>query len=383
MEPNLRAQYPLSPRKFWKKIIEKSIICFIVSFALSFIGSMAYQAISNPNLSMLSMVTTAVVIGIILFLTVIGLYSLYVKYYIKTYYYSDDNDFLTIKKGVFAPTEIHVQYLKIQDVYVDQDILDRIMGLYDVHISSATYSSGMEAHIDGLEKTAANSIKDLLLGKIKNSTTPHFNSDNTSMPLASNSPSTESKIQKVQFSKPVSSEVYGLSSDWWMSEIVKLAIGAVTTPLIVAVWMYFRSSKTMVTMDGWRIIFYVWLAVFVLTILYKSINLFLWKIHYKYNFGEEYIYMKVGVLSVSEKNMAYNTIQDVKVNQTFIDRIFGVADLVIENASAGMMVNVGGKQTPVGAGGIVVEGLKLNDAKSIADEIKKVILNKGSSFKGV
>jgi len=42
-------------------------------------------------------------------------------------------------------------------------LYDRIFGLFDVHLSSATISSGMEAHIDGLEKPAADGIRAALL----------------------------------------------------------------------------------------------------------------------------------------------------------------------------------------------------------------------------
>jgi len=50
---------------------------------------------------------------------------------------------------------------------VDQDLLDRIFGLYDVHLSSATISSGMEAHIDGLEKQAAEGLRNILLQTVQ------------------------------------------------------------------------------------------------------------------------------------------------------------------------------------------------------------------------
>jgi uncharacterized membrane protein YdbT with pleckstrin-like domain len=81
--------------------------------------------------------------------------------------------------------------------------------------------------------------------------------------------------------------------------------------------------------------------------------------------------------------MGYNTIQDVKVNQSFVDRIFGVADLVIENASPGMMVNSNGRNEPNGSNGIVIEGLSLADAKRISEEMKKVILNRSMLSKGI
>jgi hypothetical protein len=37
---------------------------------------------------------------------------------------------------------------KVSDIYVDQDFFDRLFGLYDLHFSSASLSSGTLAHID-------------------------------------------------------------------------------------------------------------------------------------------------------------------------------------------------------------------------------------------
>lgn len=78
------------------------------------------------------------------------------------------HDYLVIKKGPITPKEITIPWERIQDVYVDQDIFDRIFGLYDVHLSTATFTSGMQAHIDGVEKEAADGLREELLEKIKN-----------------------------------------------------------------------------------------------------------------------------------------------------------------------------------------------------------------------
>lgn len=51
-------------------------------------------------------------------------------------------------------------------VYVDQDLFDVLFGLYDVHISTATVTSGAIAHIDGLEKKDAEEIRKLILSKV-------------------------------------------------------------------------------------------------------------------------------------------------------------------------------------------------------------------------
>jgi putative membrane protein len=85
----------------------------------------------------------------------------------NVYFYDLNENFIVIKKGVFTPKEINVPYERVQDIYVDQDIFDRLFGLYDVHISSATISSGMAAHIDGVEKIAADGLKDFLLKTVQ------------------------------------------------------------------------------------------------------------------------------------------------------------------------------------------------------------------------
>jgi uncharacterized membrane protein YdbT with pleckstrin-like domain len=386
MQSNLKTQYPLSPKKFWKKMIEKSILFFLLSAVFGGFGAVMFAASKAPSSSMTAVVIGGILGALVLCFAMLAVYGTYLSHYIKTYYYSDDEDFLTIKKGVFAPTEIHVQYLKIQDVFVDQDILDRILGIYDVHISSATYSSGIEAHIDGVDKAGADGLKTLFLGKMKRSSSGHMQMPSGTAPehQTADSVSTSEPKQSVSFSSPISSEVYGLSSDWWTSELVKLAAGSIITPIIITLWFVSAANKgSNDFIVNWPLAFYIWLGVFVVSLLFRSIALYLWKTHYSYNFGDEFIYMKVGVLSVSEKNMGYNTIQDVKVNQSFIDRIFGVADVIIENASPNMVFAQNNRKIPIGANGIVIEGLKLADARKIAEEIKKVTLGKTTNSKGV
>ena len=63
--------------------------------------------------------------------------------------------------------ETILNYDKIQDVYMDQDILDRVFGLHDVHVSTATAMSGYEAHIDGVNQNNALAIKEQILEKIR------------------------------------------------------------------------------------------------------------------------------------------------------------------------------------------------------------------------
>lgn len=106
----------------------------------------------------------AIVIGL-LFIPVLAF--LYQRWYFAVYFYDLTPDYIVIRKNPITPKEITIPYERVQDVYMDQDLLDRFFGLYDVHLSSATVASGMEAKIDGVEKEAANGLRNLLLQKVQ------------------------------------------------------------------------------------------------------------------------------------------------------------------------------------------------------------------------
>ena len=66
-----------------------------------------------------------------------------------------------------GPHEIRLPYSKIQNVYVDRDLLDVVFGLYDVHLATADSASNLYAHVDGLNEENAIKLRDMLLKKIE------------------------------------------------------------------------------------------------------------------------------------------------------------------------------------------------------------------------
>ena len=78
-----------------------------------------------------------------------------------------EKDQISIKKGVIARGEIVLPYSRIQNVYVDQDVLDRIFALYDVHLETAGLFSGIHAHIDGVGAEYAAKLRSVLMAKSK------------------------------------------------------------------------------------------------------------------------------------------------------------------------------------------------------------------------
>ncbi len=161
-----RQKFPLSPKKIIKKTINSSlgwVILFIILYvAAIFTGKYA----TSFNVAIPGWFSLGLVGGVVILLLIIGLNYFYQVLYFNKYYYDFNDSFIVIRKGVIMPREISIPYERVQDVYVDQDLWDRIFHLYDVHLSTATWTSGMEAHIDGVESDAANGLREVLLKTI-------------------------------------------------------------------------------------------------------------------------------------------------------------------------------------------------------------------------
>lgn len=164
-----RDKYPLSPKKVIKKTLNGTIVGIIALIAILGVYLFFMFSLNNPNLADKQTNILGQYLGLAVTLIFgLGLISVisnyfYQSWYFAKYFYDLTPDYVIIKKGVITPREINVPYERIQDVYVDQDIFDRLFGLYDVHISSATYASGWFAHIDGVEKAAADGLRQLIL----------------------------------------------------------------------------------------------------------------------------------------------------------------------------------------------------------------------------
>jgi membrane protein YdbS with pleckstrin-like domain len=150
-------KYPLEKRKIIKKTVSSSIGMLIFFLII--------PLWANIFLWKLYMIPLIIIDALFVLFPIIQ--WLYQREYYKKYFYDIRQDFLVIKKGVFMPTETILPYDKMQDVYVDQDIFDRIFSLYDVHVSTATVMSGIQAHIDGVNKENSQLFRELILQQIK------------------------------------------------------------------------------------------------------------------------------------------------------------------------------------------------------------------------
>jgi len=170
-----REKFPLSEKKIIKKTIKSTLFWAITPLViLVFIAApfLAASAALNQGAILYWLGPAALVFLALLAIICLPIYF-YQRWYYAVYFYDLTPDFVKIRKGPITPREINIPYERIQDVYVDQDLLDRIFGLYDVHLSSATASSGQVAHIDGVEKAAADGLRELLLQTVKEKINKH------------------------------------------------------------------------------------------------------------------------------------------------------------------------------------------------------------------
>jgi len=258
--------------------------------------------------------------------------AIYIKTYIKRYHYDCTENFITIKKHVFTPTEIHVQYQKIQDVYVDQDLLDRMMGLYDVHIASATATSGIEAHIDGVDQQAAEGIKNFLLDKIKVGGMPPAGGSAAVSPIQN----LQAPISpQVKFDRPITSNEYPIQGKWLVSAAISSLFSALFFLLVP--FLLFLQDETTSPHILSKIGSYS-AAIYFFTYCASAIFLFIWRVLWKNNywfeFTPEYILLRDGVISKEERHLPYKSIQNVTLNQGVVARMLGIGSVSIENAAS-------------------------------------------------
>ncbi len=81
----------------------------------------------------------------------------------KRHFY-DLSDYLVLREGIISRIEKTIPYSRIHDVYVDQDIFDRIFQLWDIHFT--TLDRKKHHHIDGLSGRSAKALRDMILRKI-------------------------------------------------------------------------------------------------------------------------------------------------------------------------------------------------------------------------
>lgn len=246
--------------------------------------------------------------------------------YYKFYYYSFRENNAEIKKGVISSATGHVRYERLQNIYVDQDIWDRIFGLYDVHYETAGETSGFYSHVDGLNKENSDKLVKFLNDQINNSDNGSSHSENIQQQttVAQESQKNQDNIPIIDISRencPISS-VLVLIGTLKMSIVLIMIVLYVLGAMLQS---HFVTTKP----TNFNLIFF--LSIFIVVAGSFMIN-FIWYKNFYFYFGKDKAEIRTKVIGQSSSFLYYNRIQNVNVRQGITDRLFGLYSLSIETA---------------------------------------------------
>jgi len=319
---------PLSPWKIAKKSMAKLfggtliVVIFMLGIVSSIRRTIELERITGPDASSstfgllpaytapFSNIGSIVLFAYFFYAFVVLIYE---YLYYKLYYYRFDDGGAEIRKGVISRATGHVRYDRLQNIYIDQDWLDRLFGLYDVHYETAGEASGFYAHVDGLPKDRADKLVTFLNEHTGRSVIPS-SPPAVPAPVSAAAPTPPPAVNQ---STEISSQEYPISPlHIWLSTI--------TLTLVFSLMSLVFFLKVF-TVIGPPVIA---LIIFILSYWYSSV----WYRNFSFRFGPERGEVFTKVISQSTSYLTYDRIQNVNVSQSVIGRLFHLWAINIETA---------------------------------------------------
>ncbi len=347
---------PLSKKKIIKRSLQPAI--FFLFFSI-IAGGGIFLATWSESGGLGKPLLYGFITALIIVIVFIGPAVLYQYLYYKFYYYNFQDDTAEIKKGVISIATGHVRYSKIQNIFVDQDLLDRIFGLYDVHYETAGEHSGFYSHVDGLNKENSDKLVTFLNQRVQNKDT---STGQPSIPL-------QTPQQPIVNQQSTDSRTFSRENLPVEKRLVSMMVWSKFSPqLIGIVYIYFLITSETYKTDTGKFalfsLFTIFIAIPILTMIGNYIYFKIWYKNYKFTFDATRGVISTKVIASNEKHLYYNRIQNINVTQGIIERFFGLWSLTIETASEGIK-----KST------LSVVGL----TKANAEILKEFLLTKSSS----
>lgn len=308
---------PLDRKKIIKKTLEKSFIFLFFLMIGNMVGAV-FLLILGFKLWWLIIACTSIVIPTIL----ISCIYIYQVYYYKLYFYNFEEDGAQIRKGVISQNTGHVRYERIQNIYVDQDVLDRIFGLFDVHYETAGETSGIYSHVDGLNKENSEKLIKFLNNKL-------YKQNNKV-----NQDSIESNINSGE-KKTTNEDII----DRDIVPILKRVIIQNTITNTLSFLMIIFFLFTFVIFDTENInasngtIATIFVGINILNFLANFIYQKIWLKNFYFKFSDNSGIIKSQVIVLSNSYIYYDRIQNINVTQRLIERLFGLYSVTIETAA--------------------------------------------------
>ncbi len=338
---------PLEKKKITKKTLE-SLPGFILLFVVLFGGALGFNALVPEAY----LWWTPILAFSLVFLYIFGVY-IYQVYYYRLYFYDFKEDGAEVRKGVISQSTGHVRYERIQNIYVDQDILDRLFGLFDIHYETAGETSGIYSHVDGLNKENSDKLVNFLNERL-------YGVNNKDKELVAAAIPETPKVSIEATGEIIDRSVTPVSS----RIIIMNSLVAFSSYILFIILFSGRLilDSTDQEFSPWVLIASVAVSVVLLfgTIVYYKI----WYKNFYFQFSDNSGVVKSQVIALSNTYVYYDRIQNINVTQGIIERIFGLFSVTIETAAE--------SNKKVSGSGLQIPGL----SKDGAEKIKNFLLAK-------
>jgi putative membrane protein len=293
--------------------------------------------------------------------------AIYEYYYYKLYYYNFTDENAEIRKGVISRATGYVRYERLQNIYLDQDFLDRIFGLYNVHYETAGETSGFYSHVDGLTKENAEKLIAFLNLKAKELEKSTKTKSYETQPIEEQSkiPPSQLDISETEYSRdnlPISNSVIVTRSVLFILYILFL----IFIFLGVVIVGYSRESdiSNYSLYSVLRILFLPFIIVLTIGIFVAN---YVWYNNFYFKFTKEKGEIRTKVIGQHISYLFYDRIQNVNINQGILGKIFNIYDVTIETAGEMSFLF------------LIIPGLSEENAKKLRD----FLLQKSKFYKGL
>ena len=150
---NLRKLYPISHRWPLLRSIH-TLAIFVFSTILISVIDYHFVSVMENELTRNTLHLGFVLVFVVTLLAWLGRWLIF-EIELWHYDYKVDHGHFFLSKGIFLKHKGSFPLSRITDIYTDRSVLDFVFGLWNVHVSTPTSSSGEFAHICGLtEKNA-------------------------------------------------------------------------------------------------------------------------------------------------------------------------------------------------------------------------------------
>lgn len=272
--------------------------------------------------------------GIVVFLLLAGIVS-YLKYLNFTFYIDAENDEFIITEGIFNKTKTTIQLNKIQQVNINQSLVQRLVGVYELAVDTAG-SNKKEGNIKAISHDLALDLKSRLLLNENQITTTENESESTTDPLKTNSKQ-ESPFMKISF---LSLLKIGITSNYVKSFLIILAF-IITLSDYVKQFTgrdvlndekfedYLDKSQILTVVSVLFIIFF--LTVVVVNLVKTIFKYF----DYKITLQNGSLLLSFGLLNTKSTILKPEKVQITSVTQNFLQKKMNVLGLKITQATGG------------------------------------------------